>query len=62
MVLTGLLWLVLIGLIAGVDVWLGLTGRPTLSAWVRKQDRRYPWFRYVVIGALTALAYHFFFQ
>lgn len=62
MLLTGLLWLVFIGLIAGIDVWLDLTHRPTLTQWVQRQDRRYPWFRYVVIGALIALAYHFFFQ
>jgi hypothetical protein len=60
MLLTGLLWLVFIAALAGVDVWLDLTGRPTLSEWVRKQDRRYPWFRYVVIGALIILCYHFF--
>ena len=57
----GLGWLVLLVSAALFDVWLALTHRPTLTQWVRAQDRQYPWFRWVVMGVLVALAAHFFY-
>ncbi len=58
----GLGWLVLLVAAAAFDVWLWRTHRPTLTQWVRRQDRRFPWFRWLVVGALIFLAYHFFIQ
>lgn len=58
----GLGWLVLLLAVAAVDVWLAKTHRATLTQWVRVQDRRFPWFRWAVIGALAFLVYHFFYQ
>lgn len=58
----GLGWLVLLLLVAVFDIWLAKTSRPTLTQWVRKQDRQFPWFRWVVIGAMAFLMYHFFWQ
>lgn len=59
----GLAWLAFLLAILGYEVYaLRDPAIPTLSAWVWRTDAALPWFRYVVLGGVGVLMWHFFWQ
>ncbi len=60
MTLAGLWWLGALIALVVFDLVRSAQRKPTLSQWVWAQDRRYPWFRWVVLAGFAALMLHFF--
>lgn len=42
------------------DIWAWKTGRATITDALRRWDRRYPWFRYLVLGLVVLGWVHLF--
>lgn len=62
-IVAGLAWVVFLLGILGYEIWaLKDPAIPTLSAWVWRTDAAVPWFKFVVLGAVGYLMYHFFWQ
>ena len=57
-------WLALLGLLIGFELWATLTDRPTLSDWLRKYrgQRRWRWLSWLIGGSLLFLIYHLLWQ
>ena len=55
-------WLIIVGLLIGFELWATWTGHHTLSDWLRKytRQRRWRWLKWLGVGALTFLIYHLF--
>ena len=50
-----------VGLLVGYELWAAISkGRPTISQYIWRAQRRYPWLKYVVLASLGVLAWHFF--
>ena len=49
-----------LGVWAAYDVWAWATKRATITDVLRRWDRRYPWFRYLLLGLLVFGWVHLF--
>jgi hypothetical protein len=58
--MAGYVWLVMLSVAAVWEAYAIGQKKQTLSQWVWQQDRRFPWFRYVVSGFMVLLLWHFF--
>ena len=52
-------WLIILGLMLGYELWAEFGGHQTMSMSVWRVITKRRWFRWVVIGALAALTWHF---
>lgn len=56
----GYFWLALLIATAIFEVIQLRRHKPTLSQWVWNFSKKYTWLRWLTLGALAFLAYHFF--